>query len=294
MQTLTQNSMAKNTTNTNMQITFIGGGNMAQAIIGGLKANGFNTSQITVIEPTAEKRTTLSSTYGVQTLDSIDEIRNTSVASTLYVLAVKPQQLKAVCTDLSLVLNQAVQQPLIVSIAAGVKTSHLSAWLNGYQNIVRVMPNTPAMIQAGVSALFATPQVSAAERGAVSLILKAVGSIVWLETEDKMDAVTAISGSGPAYVFYFIEALEAAGLALGLTAQEAKQLALETFAGASQLALQSNEDVATLRAQVTSKGGTTEQGILALETANTKAIIMQAARAAAEKSVQLGKALSES
>lgn len=278
----------QNTTNNQLHITFIGGGNMAQAIIGGLKANGFNTPQITVIEPSAEKRTALSSAYHVQTVDNIDEISDTFSKTQLVILAVKPQQLQAVCENLSALLTN----QLVVSISAGVPTQLLSRWLNTYQNIVRVMPNTPAMIQAGVSALFAMPQVSEDARTAVSYVLQAVGSIVWLSSEDKMDAVTAISGSGPAYVFYFIEALQAAGLALGLSAQEAKQLALETFAGASQLALQSTDNVATLRAQVTSKGGTTEQGILALETADTKAIILKAAQAAADKSVELGRVLS--
>jgi pyrroline-5-carboxylate reductase len=150
------------------------------------------------------------------------------------------------------------------------------------------MPNTPAQIQAGVSALYADASLSQVQRDHAATIMMAVGKILWLDDEAKMDAVTAISGSGPAYVFYLIEALQDAAVGLGLKAEDARMLALQTFAGASLLAAQSNEDIQTLRAQVTSKGGTTEQGILALEAANIKSAIMSAAKAAAEKSVLLG------
>jgi pyrroline-5-carboxylate reductase len=155
------------------------------------------------------------------------------------------------------------------------------------------MPNTPAQIQAGVSALYALNKVSPQQREQANLILAAVGKTVWLDDENKMDAVTAISGSGPAYVFYLIEALQEAGVKLGLTADEANMLAVQTFKGASLLAAQSADDVVTLRAQVTSKGGTTEQGILALETADIKHIMQTAAKAAADKSKSLGDALSK-
>jgi pyrroline-5-carboxylate reductase len=150
------------------------------------------------------------------------------------------------------------------------------------------MPNTPAQIRAGISALYAMPAVSNTQREHANIILAAVGKTLWLDDEAKMDAVTAISGSGPAYVFYFIEALQDAAMALGLDAEASKLLALETFSGASLLATQSKDDIKTLRAQVTSKGGTTEQGILTLETANIKDIIRKAAKAAADKSVMLG------
>jgi len=205
------------------------------------------------------------------------------------VLAVKPQQLKEVCQQ----LNPVLTSQLVVSIAAGVRSKDMSTWLNHYQGIVRVMPNTPAQIQAGVSALYAMPQVTQTQREQATTILAAVGKTLWLDDEAKMDAVTAISGSGPAYVFYFIEALQAAGVALGLKDEEANMLALQTFAGASLLATQSNTDVKTLRAQVTSKGGTTEQGILSLESADIKQIIAQAAKAAADKSVTLGDLLGQ-
>ncbi|MDD2934424.1 MAG: pyrroline-5-carboxylate reductase [Methylotenera sp.] len=268
-----------------MKISFIGGGNMARAIIGGLKHNNFEMSAITVLELDAQKRVALAQEFNVQVTDTYAEFNNTDVI----VLAVKPQQLKAVCGQLSPVL--ATQ--LVVSIAAGVRCKDISRWLNNYPVIVRVMPNTPAQIQAGVSALYAMPNVSQGEREQANTILAAVGKTLWLETEDKMDAVTAISGSGPAYVFYLIEALQEAGVQLGLDHESATMLALQTFAGASLLAANSADDVKTLRAQVTSKGGTTEQGILALEAANIKNIMSQAAQAAADKSIALGDQLSQ-
>ncbi|NOU39757.1 MAG: pyrroline-5-carboxylate reductase [Methylotenera sp.] len=268
-----------------MKISFIGGGNMARAIIGGLKHNNFEMSAITVLELDAQKRVALAQEFNVQVTDTYAEFSNTDVI----VLAVKPQQLKAACGQLSPVL--AAQ--LVVSIAAGVRCKDISRWLNNYPAIVRVMPNTPAQIQAGVSALYAMPNVSQGEREQANTILAAVGKTLWLQTEDKMDAVTAISGSGPAYVFYLIEALQEAGVQLGLDHEAATMLALQTFAGASLLAANSADDVKTLRAQVTSKGGTTEQGILALEAANIKNIMSQAAQAAADKSIALGDQLSQ-
>lgn len=268
-----------------MKINFIGGGNMANAIIGGLKSNGFDMPSITVLELDAEKRAALAKDYGVQVTDTYAEFNNTDVI----VLAVKPQQLKEVCGQLA----PHLETQLIVSIAAGVRSQDMSRWLNSYRAIVRVMPNTPARIRAGVSALHAMSDVSAAQRTQAETILAAVGKTLWLDDEEKMDAVTAISGSGPAYVFYLIEALQQAAIELGLDDASAKMLALETFAGASMLATQSNVDVKTLRAQVTSKGGTTEQGILALESANTKGIVYNAAKAAADKSKLLGDQLGQ-
>lgn len=270
--------------NNKMNISFIGGGNMARAIIGGLKNNGFDTANITVVEPDAEKRTQLATEFNVQVSDSYVENANTNADRHVVVLAVKPQQLKEVCRELTPQLHS----QLIISIAAGIKSTDISHWLNNYQAIVRVMPNTPAQIQAGVSALYAMPHVSQAQQEQATMILDAVGQTLWLNNEAKMDAVTAISGSGPAYVFYLIEALQEAAIELGLSPQESSILAIQTFAGASLLASQSTTDIKTLRAQVTSKGGTTEQGILALEAANIKKIMMSAAQAAADKSRALG------
>ena len=274
--------------NNKMNISFIGGGNMARAIIGGLKNNDFDMTAITVIDPDEEKRKQLAAEFNVQVSDSYVENDNIKLNHVI-VLAVKPQQMKEVCTQLS----HKISTQLIISIAAGIRTVDISRWLGNYPSIVRVMPNTPAQIQAGVSALFALPKVTQAQQSQASTILDAVGVTLWLNDEAKMDAVTAISGSGPAYVFYLIEALQDAAISLGMTAEESSMLALQTFAGASLLASQSKTDIQTLRAQVTSKGGTTEQGILALESANIKNIILAAAKAAANKSKSLGDNLAQ-
>ena len=274
--------------NNKMNISFIGGGNMARAIIGGLKNNDFDMTAITVIDPDEDKRKQLAAEFNVQVNDSYVENDNIKLNHVI-VLAVKPQQMKEVCTQLS----HKISTQLIISIAAGIRTVDISRWLGNYPSIVRVMPNTPAQIQAGVSALFALPKVTQAQQSQASTILDAVGMTLWLNDEAKMDAVTAISGSGPAYVFYLIEALQDAAISLGMTAEESSMLAVQTFAGASLLASQSKTDIQTLRAQVTSKGGTTEQGILALESANIKNIILAAAKAAANKSKSLGDNLAQ-
>ena len=275
--------------NNKMNISFIGGGNMARAIIGGLKNNDFDMSAITVIDPDVKKCEQLTAEFNVQVSDSYVENDNINKRSHVIVLAVKPQQMREVCEQLS----KKISSQLIISIAAGIRTTDISRWLGNYPSVVRVMPNTPAQIQAGVSALFAMPNVNQLQQDRASTILGAVGTTLWLDDEAKMDAVTAISGSGPAYVFYLIEALQDAAINLGMTAEESSMLAVQTFAGASLLASQSSDDIKTLRAQVTSKGGTTEQGILALETANIKKIILVAAQAAADKSKSLGDDLAQ-
>lgn len=268
------------TENTIGKICFIGGGNMARALIGGLKTNGYLMSDINVIEPEAEKRAALQADFGVSVTEQLPSVGLADIV----VLAVKPQQLR----DLSIFLGSLLQKQLIISIAAGIRAQDIGRWLGGYQSIVRVMPNTPAQIQAGVSGLYALPAVNAAQRSQAELIMKAVGELIWLNDEAQIDAVTAISGSGPAYVFYFIEALQQAALELGLNEEQAKTLSLQTFIGASKLAEQSTESPATLRSQVTSKGGTTEQAILSMETAEVKAAIISAAKAAARRSEELG------
>ncbi len=275
--------------NNKMNISFIGGGNMARAIIGGLKNNDFDMSAITAIDPDVKKREQLAAEFNVQVSDSYVENDNINKRSHVIVLAVKPQQMREVCEQLS----KKISSQLIISIAAGIRTADISRWLDNYPSVVRVMPNTPAQIQAGVSALFAMPNVNQLQQDRASTILGAVGTTLWLDDEAKMDAVTAISGSGPAYVFYLIEALQDAAISLGMTAEESSMLAVQTFAGASLLASQSSADIKTLRAQVTSRGGTTEQGILALETANIKKIILAAAQAAADKSKSLGDDLAQ-
>lgn len=271
------------TENTIGKICFIGGGNMARAIISGLKANGYLMTDINVIEPEAEKRAALQADFGVSATEQLPSV----ALADIVVLAVKPQQLR----DLSIFLGSLLQKQLIISIAAGIRAQDIGRWLGGYQSIVRVMPNTPAQIQAGVSGLYALSDVSTAQRAQAERIMQAVGDVIWLDKEAQMDAVTAISGSGPAYVFYFIEALQQAALELGLNEEQAKTLSLQTFLGASKLAEQSTEAPATLRSQVTSKGGTTEQAILSMENAAVKAAIIAAAKAAAQRSEALGELL---
>ena len=264
-----------------MNITFIGGGNMAGALITGLLQKGFDPAAIGVVEISAESRARLSEKFGIATHE---EIGAAAVAADIIVLAVKPQQLHGVATQLSGRLDG----KLVISIAAGVRSADLSRWLGGHDVIVRAMPNTPAMVLAGVTGLYALPGVPEFQRRQAETILGAVGTTVWTEREEQMDAITAISGSGPAYVFLLIEALQEAAVGLGFTPDEARTLSLETFLGAAKLASQSGEDAATLRARVTSKGGTTERAILVMENAGIKQIIGQAAQAACLRSRELG------
>lgn len=264
----------------NTSICFIGGGNMATAMIAGLKQQQFSMGMITVIEPDAEKRQSLQEHFGVIVTDQLPMAAQADVI----VLAVKPQQLR----DVSIFLSSLLHQQLIISIAAGIRSTDLARWLGGYNTIVRVMPNTPAQIQAGISGMFATKQVNAEQRALAETIMKSAGLTVWVEEESDIDAVTAVSGSGPAYVFYFIEAMQEAGVRLGLNAEQARLLSLQTFLGASQLAAASEETAATLRAKVTSKGGTTEQAILSMEQQNIKMTILKAMESAAKRSKELG------
>lgn len=269
-----------------MKITFIGGGNMASALIGGLLQQKFPMTQIRVVEINAETANKINQQFGVST--TTDLIEGTS-GSNVIVLSIKPQQLHAVTQELKPLLTS----QLVISIAAGVRTWDLSRWLGNYQYIVRAMPNTPALVRAGMTGLYAIPGVSVALKDDATTILGAVGSVLWLEEEKQLDAVTAISGSGPAYLFYFMEAMEQAGVALGLTSNQARELTIHTFIGASQLAYQSHEDVVTLRSRVTSKGGTTEQALLSLSQDDVKNEIIRAAFAAYERAQQLGDELGQ-
>ncbi len=264
-----------------MQITFIGGGNMAGALITGLLQKGFDPNAIGVVELSRENRARLNEKFGVATYE---EISAGSIDGDIVVLAVKPQQLHGVATQLRGLLDG----KLVISIAAGVRSADLSRWLDGHPLIVRAMPNTPAMVLAGVTGLYALPGVPENQRRQADTILGAVGTTIWLEREEQMDAVTAISGSGPAYVFLFIESLQDAARELGFTPDQARALSLETFLGAAKLASQSSEDAATLRARVTSKGGTTERAILALENSGVRQAIILAAQAACLRSRELG------
>jgi pyrroline-5-carboxylate reductase len=263
------------------RIAFIGGGNMAQALITGLKQRAFAMQQITVIDPDAGKHQQLQDKLGVRTAAALSE---QALQADVIVLAVKPQQLKAVAESLAPLLRT----QLVISVAAGIRTADLSRWLNGYRTLVRTMPNTPAQIQAGVTGVFALAEVNDAQRQLTDSLLQAAGEVVWLTDEAQLDAVTAISGSGPAYVFLLIEALTKAGVALGLDQAQAQQLSIATFKGASLLAAASETPIATLREQVTSKGGTTEQGLLSLNQHDIHAIMQHAAQQAANRAKTLG------
>ncbi len=267
-----------------MKLGFLGGGNMAQALIIGLKSQNFAMGNITVIELEANKRQELARKFGVIASAELATLQ----ACDVIVLAIKPQQLPQAAKALAPLLNN----QLIISIAAGILLIDLSRWLGNdgtaYSTIVRAMPNTPAQIQAGITGLYAMPSVSAVQITLADQVLSAAGTTLWLDSEDKLDAITAISGSGPAYVFYFIEALHEAALALGLSESQAKQLSIATFKGASLLADASDTPIATLREQVTSKGGTTEQGLLSLQHSQVKQAIVLATQKACERAKSLG------
>jgi len=268
-----------------MNICFIGGGNMASALIGGLLKRGFSPAHIRVVEINPDNCTRLHHEYGVRASPDLAE----GVAHCeLIVLAVKPQQLR----ELALQLAPALSGQLIISIAAGVRAKDLAHWLDS-ENIVRAMPNTPALIRSGITGLYPLPSVSAAHRHDAQTIMTAVGSTLWLESEAMMDAVTAVSGSGPAYVFYFIEAMQQAAIELGFNQQDARRLVLDTFMGASKLAEESNEDASLLRARVTSKNGTTERALLSMEANQVKQHIVSAVHAAALRSEEMGNEMGE-
>lgn len=269
-----------------MNICFIGGGNMASALIGGLLKRGISPHQISVVEINKAGRELLKLTYGVLVFEQQDE--QAIQKSDVIVLAVKPQQLQTVADRLGSFLKK---DQVVLSIAAGIRLTDLGRWL-GYQGtgfaLVRAMPNTPALIGAGITGLYSFPPLNEVQRNHVEQIMGAAGTFVWIRGEEDMDAVTAISGSGPAYVFYFIEALQQAGVELGLPEPTARQLALETFLGAAKLVHESSDNAATLRARVTSKNGTTERALMSMEADMVRQHIIKAARAAATRSKELG------
>ena len=263
-----------------MNICFIGGGNMATALIGGLLKRDFTAAQLRVVELNADNRAKLQQEFGVQ---ATAELAVGVAVSEVIVLAVKPQQLHEAAAQLAPVLSG----QLLVSIAAGIRAADLARWL-GTQNVVRAMPNTPALIQSGMTGLYALPAVGKSQREQAQSILAAVGETLWVQDEVMLDAVTAISGSGPAYVFYFIEAMQQAARELGFEDQDARRLSINTFLGAAKLADASEDDVSVLRARVTSKNGTTERALLSMDANNVKQHIITAAKAAAVRSKELG------
>jgi pyrroline-5-carboxylate reductase len=268
------------------RIAFIGAGNMASALIGGLIADGTAKDSIIASDPNTDQRSHLHDSYGICTVDNNAEaISDADVV----VLAVKPQLLQQVCNELSSHLK--VKHCLIVSIAAGIRCSTISKWLNSDLPIVRCMPNTPAMLQVGATGLYATDNVSNEQRDQAERILRAVGITLWVNEEVDIDSVTAVSGSGPAYYFLMMEAMQAAAEKLGLPAETAKLLTLQTALGAARMALESQDNPATLRQKVTSPGGTTEQAILTFEENGLRDIFEQAMTAARDRSISLSEQL---
>ena len=263
------------------QIAFIGGGNMASAIIGGLLKRGLPTSQIQVVEPFAEQQLRLQKEFaGVQVHGKPGEAL---ASATLVVWAVKPQTFK----DAALNTRFHTKTALHLSVAAGIRSDSIAHWL-GTERVVRSMPNTPALIGKGVTALFARPAATADDRRLVQRVIRTTGDFVWLDDEKHLDAVTALSGSGPAYVFYFIEAMVQAGVDMGLSHDQARTLAIGTFVGAAELARASDEPPEILRARVTSKGGTTHAALSSMEQDDVKKQFMRAMHAARRRAAELG------
>jgi pyrroline-5-carboxylate reductase len=266
------------------RIAFIGAGNMATSLIGGLRAQGVDAALIRASDPGAEQRAKVAAEHGIELFaDNAEAIDGADVI----LLAVKPQMMKGVCEALrpNLKPNQ-----LLVSVAAGITCASMNAWL-GDRPIVRCMPNTPALIRQGVSGLYATDKVSSAQREQAEQLLSAVGTAFWLDEEKQLDAVTAVSGSGPAYFFLLIEAMTAAGEKLGLPRDVAVQLTMQTALGAALMAKGSDVDAAELRRRVTSPKGTTEAAINAFQAGGFAALVETALTAAAHRSAEMAEQL---
>ena len=261
-------------------IAFIGGGNMASAIIGGLLRQGMAPTQITVVEPFADTAARLQKDFGVTVLP---EAGPALTAAQLVVWAVKPQVFK----DAAVPVARHTRQALHLSVAAGIRTDSICRWLDS-DRVVRTMPNTPALVGQGMTALFACAGVSPAEKAQVEQVIATTGQFLWVGQESHLDAVTALSGSGPAYVFFFLEAMTEAGVGMGLSQEQAYRLAVATFAGASSLAAASSEAPEVLRQRVTSKGGTTYAAITSMENAGIKPAFIQAMQAAEQRARELG------
>ncbi len=269
-----------------MKIGFIGGGNMATSLIGGLIADGTTPSQIRVHEPDGQCAESLQQQFSVQlAADNAALVAQSDVV----VLAVKPQILRDVCLQIADTVQS--KRPLIVSVAAGIRISDIDRWLGEGNAIVRTMPNTPALVQCGATGLYANPLVDEHQREIAERIMRAVGLTQWLENEALMDAVTALSGSGPAYIFLVIEALEEAGRKLGLSEEGSRVLALQTAFGAAKMALESSESSAELRRRVTSPGGTTERAIGILEQGGLRGLFEKALSGARDRAQELAEEL---
>jgi len=269
-----------------MRIGFIGAGNMAQAFIGGLLAKGHAPSSITVCDPAPDQLAAVSSRFGVATnMDNAEGV----AASDVLVLAVKPQMTHPVLTGLSAALR--THKPLVISVVAGVRSAAIRGVVGADARIIRTMPNRPALMGAGVSALYADPGASERDRQTAEHLLQAIGKTVWVPREEDLDAVTAVSGSGPAYFFLLTELLEATARELGLEPRTAHTLAIETAYGSGLMARASDSTLEQLREQVTSKGGTTAAALAVLEDADLRGIVRRAVTAACRRSNELAREL---
>jgi len=266
----------------NTKILFIGGGNMALALISGLIADGIPPDNITVSEPDTEKRQQFETQLKINTTTNNE---HGSVHADVILIAVKPQVAKAVCKAIAPALIQ--NKPLVMSIAAGISHKSMQKWIGEDIPLVRTMPNTPSMVQAGATGLYAGTNVSIEQQSIAEAIMDAVGITQWTTDESMIDAVTALSGSGPAYYFLFMEAMEAAAVKLGLTPETARLLTLQTALGAAHMAMNSDDSPAELRKKVTSPGGTTEQAINTFEQGELSKLVEDAMTAARDKSIEL-------
>jgi pyrroline-5-carboxylate reductase len=267
-------------TNTPQTLAFIGGGNMASAIIGGLIKQGTSSHHILVVEPFEETRQRLKTQFGVRVLAAADA---TLQEAALVIWAVKPQTFKEAAQQ----TRDFCARALHLSVAAGIRSDSIASWL-GTERVVRAMPNTPALVGLGQTGLFARAAVTDADKAWIEQVVATTGALLWVKDEPLLDAVTAISGSGPAYVFFFIEAMVEAGVSMGLSAEQATQLAIGTFEGASQLAKTASEPPAVLRERVTSKGGTTYAALTSMQKANVGALFQTALKAAQQRACELG------
>lgn len=272
----------------NATICFIGAGNMTRSLIGGLIASGYDSKKIHAADPNTDTLNALQQHFNIHT--HTDNLQALAEADIL-VLAVKPQQLKAVCHSLQASVQQ--RNPLVISIAAGVRCQDIDYWLGGQCALVRTMPNTPALIQTGATALYANARVKDHQKDQAENILRAAGVTLWVGEEAQLDAVTALSGSGPAYYFLFMQAMQQAGEKLGLDPKTSQLLTLQTAFGAAKMALESSEDCASLRQKVTSPNGTTEQAIKSFQADHLEQIVERAMQASFQRAQELADELGE-
>lgn len=272
----------------NKKISFIGGGNMAQALISGLVSCGIEPNLITVADPSSDIREQLAA-KGLNTVDPMANAKAAVVDADIVVLAVKPQMMKVVVGAFA----EALDNQLVISVAAGLSTDLLSSMLGGYSNIVRAMPNTPSMIQMGATGLYGTDNISAEQKELATAVMEASGLVMWVDDEEHMHAVTAVSGSAPAYMFYFIESMVDKGIVLGLDTEQASALALQTMIGAAKMAMNSEDTPAELRRKVTSPNGTTQAAVESMQANEIGRQIGEAMQACYDRSQALSEEMSK-